>query len=196
MAGIIGMAYGDLTFLSFMQAIYKGFSGMFDIFLLSLLTGGLAAMVSRAGGIAFLLHSVEKFITGSKSAQIGISGLVSITDIALANNTVSIIINGEMAKKLCYRFKVDPRRSAALLSTFSSIFQGLIPYGAQMLIVTGFTAGAVSPLEVLPYTWFLYLLAISAIVSVFIPFSDGFIRKDPWNYEHETAQSKVDALAK
>ena len=114
-------------------------------------------MVSRAGGIAFLLHSVEKFITGSKSAQIGISGLVSVTDIALANNTVSIIINGEMAKKLCYRFKVDPRRSAALLSTFSSIFQGLIPYGAQMLIVTGFTAGAVSPLEVLPYTWFLYL---------------------------------------
>lgn len=196
LAGIIGMAYGDLTFLSFMQAIYKGFSGMFDIFLLSLLTGGLAAMVSRAGGIAFLLHSVEKFITGSKSAQIGISGLVSITDIALANNTVSIIINGEMAKKLCYRFKVDPRRSAALLSTFSSIFQGLIPYGAQMLIVTGFTAGAVSPLEVLPYTWFLYLLAISAIMSIFVPFSDGFIRKDPWNYEHETAQSKVDALAK
>lgn len=191
LAGIIGMAYGDLTFLSFMQAIYKGFSGMFDIFLLSLLTGGLAAMVSRAGGIAFLLHSVEKFITGSKSAQIGISGLVSITDIALANNTVSIIINGEMAKKLCYRFKVDPRRSAALLSTFSSIFQGLIPYGAQMLIVTGFTAGAVSPLEVLPYTWFLYLLAISAIMSIFVPFSDGFIRKDPWNYEHETAQARL-----
>ena len=65
-----------------------------------------------------------------------------------------------------------------------------------MLIVTGFTAGAVSPLEVLPYTWFLYLLAISAIVSIFVPFSDGFIRKDPWNYEHEMAQSKVDALAK
>ena len=82
LAGIIGMSYGDLTFLSFMQAIYKGFSGMFDIFLLSLLTGGLAAMVSRAGGIAFLLHSVEKFITGSKSAQIGISGLVCVTDIA------------------------------------------------------------------------------------------------------------------
>lgn len=194
LGGVIGMAYGDMNFLGFMQAIYKGFSSMFDIFLLSMLTGGLAAMVNKAGGIAYLLHSVEKFITGTKSAQLGISALVSVTDMALANNTVSIIINGEMAKRLCYRYKVDPRRSAALLSTFSSIFQGLIPYGAQMLIVTGFTAGLISPLDVLPYTWFLYLLAISAVVSVFIPFSDGFIKRDPWNYERQMAQSKVDML--
>ena len=130
LGGVIGMAYGDMNFLGFMQAIYKGFSSMFDIFLLSMLTGGLAAMVNKAGGIAYLLHSVEKFITGTKSAQLGISALVSVTYMALANNTVSIIINGEMAKRLCYRYKVDPRRSAALLSTFSSIFQGLIPYGA------------------------------------------------------------------
>lgn len=191
LAGVIGMAYGDLNFLTFMQAVYKGFSGMFDIFLLSMLTGGLAAMVSKAGGIAYLLHSVQHLIVGKRSAELGISALVSVTDIALANNTVSIIINGEMAKRICYKFHVDPHRSAALLSTFSTIFQGLIPYGAQMLIITGFTAGAVSPLEVLPYTWFIYLLGISAVISVFIPFSDGFIRKDPWNFEQQKPQSKV-----
>ncbi|WP_301861273.1 Na+/H+ antiporter NhaC family protein [uncultured Megasphaera sp.] len=190
LAGIIGIVYGDLQILSFVQAVYKGFLGMTDIFLLSLLTGGLAEMVNKAGGISWLLQVVQKFIHGKKSAELGISALVSLSDIALANNTVAIIINGEIAKRICYRFKVDPRRSAALLSTFSSVFQGLVPYGAQMLIVTSFAAGRVSPLEVLPYTWFIYLLALSAIVSVFVPFSDGFIRKDPWNFETGKPQSK------
>lgn len=193
LAGLIGIAYGDLTFLTFMQAIYKGFVSMNDIFLLSMFTGGLAAMVSKAGGIAYLLTNIQKFIKGKISAELGISALVSITDIALANNTVAIIVNGEVAKRICYTFHVDPRRSAALLSTFSSIFQGLVPYGAQMLIVTGFAGGTVSPLEVLPYTWFIYLLGISAVVSVFIPFLDGFIKRDPWNFEEGKAQSKVSA---
>lgn len=190
LAGAIGIWYGDLTLMTFVQATYKGFLSMTDIFLLSMLTGGLAEMVSKAGGIAYLLHNVQKFIRGKKSAELGISALVSMTDIALANNTVSIIINGEIAKSICYKFHVDPRRSAALLSTFSSIFQGLVPYGAQMLIVTSFAAGKVSPLEVLPYAWFIYLLGISAIISIFIPFSDGFIKKDPWNFETGKPQSK------
>lgn len=119
--------------MTFFQSIYRGFISMNDIFLLSLLTGGLAEMVSKAGGIAYLLGSVQRFIKGKKSAELDISALMSMTDIALANNTVAIIINGEIAKSICYKFKVDPRRSAALLSTFSSIFQGLVPYGAQML---------------------------------------------------------------
>ncbi|WP_298674070.1 Na+/H+ antiporter NhaC family protein [uncultured Megasphaera sp.] len=191
LAGIIGLFYGDLTALTFAQAIYKGFLGMTDIFFLSMLTGGLAAMVNKAGGISYLLVNVQRFIKGKNSAELGISALVSITDIATANNTVSIIINGEVAKRICYKFHVDPRRSAALLSTFSSIFQGLIPYGAQMLIMVGFANGRVSPLEVLPYCWFIYLLGVSAIVSVFVPFSDGFIRKDPWNFAEQKPQSQV-----
>lgn len=191
LAGAIGLFYGDLSALTFAQAIYKGFLGMTDIFFLSMLTGGLAAMVNKAGGIAYLLATVQRFIKGKNSAELGISALVSITDIATANNTVAIIINGEVAKRICYKFHVDPRRSAALLSTFSTIFQGLVPYGAQMLIMAGFSNGKVSPLEVLPYCWFIYLLGISAIISVFIPFSDGFIRRDPWNFEAQKPQSQV-----
>lgn len=191
LAGGIGIWYDDLSPLTFAQAIYKGFLGMADIFFLSMLTGGLANMVNKAGGIAYLLAAVRKFIKGKNSAELGISALVSITDIATANNTVSIIINGDIAKGICYKFHVDPRRSAALLSTFSCIFQGLIPYGAQMLIMVGFSNGKVSPLEVLPYCWFIYLLGISAIISVFVPFSDGFIRKDPWDFEKQKPQSQV-----
>ncbi len=190
-AGAIGIYFGDLNLLTLFQSIYSGFTGMTDIFLLSLLTGGLAEMVNKAGGISYLLVNIQKFIKGKKTAQLGISALVSITDIAVANNTVSIIINGEIAKRICYKYKIDPRRSAALLSTFSTVFQGLIPYGAQMLIVTSFSNGKVSPLEVLPYTWFIYLLAISAIVSIFIPFSDGLIRKNPWNFDKEIDEKSL-----
>ena len=190
LAGAIGLGYGDLTIMTFMKAIYEGFLNMTDIFLFSMLTGGLATMVNKAGGVAFLLHKIERYIRGKKSAQLGISALVSITDLALANNTVAIIINGEIAKRICYTFHVDPRRSAALLSTFSTIFQGLIPYGAQMLVIMSFTKGNVSPLDVLPYTWFLYLLGISAIISIFIPFSDRLIQQDPWDFETGMPVSK------
>lgn len=195
LAGAVGLVYGDLSPLSLAQAVYKGFLSMTDIFFLSLLTGGLAAMVNRAGGIAYLLGAVQRFIKGRRTAELGISALVSVTDMATANNTVAIIINGEVAKRICYQFCVDPRRSAALLSTFSTIFQGLVPYGAQMLIMVGFTKGMVSPLEVLPYCWFIYLLGLSAILSIFVPFSDGFIRKDPWNYEAQRPQSQVAGAA-
>ncbi|WMJ80220.1 Na+/H+ antiporter NhaC family protein [Clostridium sp. MB40-C1] len=183
LSGIIGLSYGNLTVLTFSQQIFEGFKGMIDIFILSMLTGGLANMVTKAGGIQFLLNGIQKMIKGRKSAEIGIAALVSLTDAAVANNTVAIIINGPIAKEICETYKVDPRRSASLLDTFSCIFQGLIPYGAQMLILTSFAKGAISPMQVIPLLWYQQLLAVSAILSIFIPFADGVIRKEPWNWE-------------
>ena len=191
LAGIIGFYYGSFTCITYAQTIYAGFTGMTDIFLLSLLIGGLANMINKAGGITALLKYAQKFISGRRSAEVAISALVSLTDIAVANNTVAIIINGEVAKSLCYKFKVDPRRSAALLDTFSNVFQGLIPYGAQMLIITGFTKGSVSPIDLLPHAWFLYLLFFSSLISIFVPFSNGVIVNDPWNFEKQKTESEV-----
>ncbi|MCY6372015.1 Na+/H+ antiporter NhaC family protein [Clostridium ganghwense] len=189
LSGIIGFAYGDLTVLTFAQQVFTGFTNMTDIFLLSLLTGGLAHMVTKAGGIQFLLNAIQKMIKGKKSAEIGIAALVSLTDAAVANNTVAIIINGPIAKELCDKYKVDPRRSAALLDSFSCVLQGLIPYGAQMLILTSFSKGAVSPMQVIPLLWYQQLLVVSAIASIFIPFADGLIKKNPWKWEDEKAAS-------
>lgn len=191
LAGAIGMYYGDLTILTFVKSIYTGFTNMTDIFLLSLLTGGLAEMVTHAGGIEALLVAVQKFIKDRKSAEIGIGILVALTDIAVANNTVAIIINGPVAKKICYRYKVDPRRSAAILSTVSSILQGFLPYGAQMLILTSFTNGKVSPMQIMPLVWFCQLLLISTLLSTFIPFANKLIVRDPWNFSREMPDSKV-----
>ncbi|MBE6044011.1 MAG: Na+/H+ antiporter NhaC family protein [Clostridium thermopalmarium] len=184
-SGIIGLTYGDLTVLTFAQQIFEGFKSMIDIFILSLLTGGLAEMVTKAGGIQFLLDKIQKMMKGRKSAEAGIAALVALTDAAVANNTVAIIINGSIAKQMCNKYKVDPRRSASLLDTFSCIMQGIIPYGAQMLILLSFTKGTVSPFQVLPLVWYIHILAISAIVSIFIPFADGVIKKNPWKWENE-----------
>ncbi|MBE6067725.1 MAG: Na+/H+ antiporter NhaC family protein [Clostridium lundense] len=184
-SGIIGLTYGDLTVLTFTQQIYEGFKSMIEIFLLSMLTGGLAEMVTKAGGIQFLLDKIQQMMKSKKSAEIGIAALVSLTDAAVANNTVAIIINGPIAKEMCNKYKVDPRRSASLLDTFSCVMQGIIPYGAQMLILLSYTKGAVSPFQVLPLVWYVYFLAISAIVSIFVPFADGIIKNNPWKWDKE-----------
>lgn len=183
LSGVIGIAYGAFDALQWTNHIYDGFNGMFEIFLLSMLTGGLAYMVNEAGGIEWLLQKIKSMVKGKKSAELGISALTAITDAATANNTVAIIIDGPIAKEMCEEFSVDPRRSASLLDIFSCVMQGLIPYGAQLLIACQFTNGAVSPIHLIPLSWYPMLLAVSAIISMFVPFADGAIKKRPWNFK-------------
>lgn len=177
LSGIIGLAYGNFTLLSLTNEIYNGFMGMNEIFLLSLLTGGLAAMSTKAGGIQWLIEQIQKIIIGKKSAKIGVGLLVAVTDMAVANNTVAIIINGSIAKRICQKYNVDLRESAAILDIFSCIFQGLIPYGAQMLILLGFTAGKVSPLDVIPLLWYQLLLFIFTAVFIFFSINEKIIAR-------------------
>ncbi|MGL4935876.1 MAG: Na+/H+ antiporter NhaC family protein, partial [Cetobacterium sp.] len=160
LSGIIGLFYGDFTWLSYTKEIYNGFTGMTEIFLLSLLTGGLANMVTKAGGIDWIMFTIEKRIKGIKSAQLGIGLLVALTDAAVANNTVAIIINGPIAKRISKKYNVDSKKTASLLDIFSCITQGAIPYGAQMLIMLSFTNGKVSPFEVIPLLWYQMILAL------------------------------------
>ncbi|BDR76705.1 Na+/H+ antiporter NhaC family protein [Clostridium tetani] len=185
LSGAIGLFYEELTVITFSQEIFNGFSGMIDIFLLSMFTGGLAHMITKAGGIEFLLQRIKRRVKSKKSAELGIGILAAITDAAVANNTVAIIINGPIAKEMCNEYKVDPRRSAAMLDIFSCIMQGIIPYGAQMLILLSFTKGAVTPFQLIPLLWYQQLLGVSAIVSMFVPFADGLIKKEPWNWDNE-----------
>lgn len=188
-SGIVGLAYGEFTILSYAQEIYGGFEGMLNIFILSLLMGGLAEMVTEAGGIQWILEKVRGMIKGKKSAEVGIAGLVSLADVATANNTVAIIIAGPIAKEISKEYKVDPRRSAALLDSFACVFQGLIPYGAQLLLAGSFTAGLVSPFDIIPLLWYQQALAVIVTISIFSPIFDGYIKNNPWDFENDQALS-------
>lgn len=171
-SGIIGISDGSFTALVFSQQIFEGFKGMLDIFLLSMFTGGLAYMVEREGGINWIIKQVGKIIKGKKSAELGISAMVSLTDLATANNTVAILINGPIAKEISEEYGIEPKRAASLLDIFSCVFQGLIPYGAQVLFACASIKGLNSPFEVVYLTWYPLVLAAFALLSIYVPYVD------------------------
>lgn len=183
LSGAIGIATGAFGFLEYSNLIYDGFVGMFEIFILSMLTGGLAGLVGYGGGLDWLLNTIKSFIKSRRSAEIGIGLITSLTDMATANNTVAMIIDGPIVRNIVEEYEVDPRRSAALMDTFGAIMQGLIPYGAQVLMAVKFTEGRVSPFEIMPLLWYQFALAFFVIVSMFIPFADGFIKRNPWDFQ-------------
>ena len=184
-AGAIGIGYGDLNILTWAQGIYSGFNGMIEIFLLSLMAGGLAHMVTENGGLEWLIRKIKRFIRGEKTAEIGIATISSLADCAIANNTIAIIITGGIARELCEKYHVDPRKSASLLDIWACIFQGFLPYGAQILLAVSLTADTskLSPLDVIPLLWYQMLLALFAILSIFIPYDRLLIKKHPWNFK-------------
>ena len=195
-AGLIGLASSTIDIFTFAQSIYTGFTGMNEVFFLTLLCCGMSSLVTHNGGITWLITTLKKHIKGNKSAQLGIISLVSLTDCATANNTIAIVVSGTVAKDISNEFKVDPRRTASLLDIFSCVLQGIIPYGAQLLIATSLTNAQgimITPIDIIPNIWYCWILAIFGILSVFIPFADHSFKKDPWNYEHQCPQSKIEA---
>ena len=187
-SGFILLLDNGFDLLALSQTMWEGFTGMFEIFLLSMLIGGLSNMVSKEGGINWIIEKIKKIARGEKSGEFGIAMLVSLLDIAVANNTVAIIISGPIAKKMCNEYKIDPRRSASLLDVFSCVFQGIVPYAAQVLIAASFSKGKVAPFQIMPYFWYQFILGIVAIISIYIPFAKA---KDKWNFEYDMVESKL-----
>ena len=171
-AGIIGLALGDLDIPLFAQSIWNGFTGMNEVFFLSLFCGGMSEMIAHNGGITWLIEKLGRMMKGNKSAQVGVAALVSLADCATANNTVAIIVSGPMAKNMSRIHKVDPRRTASLLDVFSCVLQGMIPWGAQLLTAASLTTiygVTMNPIDILPYMWYCWILAAVGILSIFIP---------------------------
>ena len=199
-AGIIGICAGDMTIAGFAQSVWTGFTGMNEVFFLTLLCGGMSELIAKNGGIAWIIQKLRAVMKGNKSAQVGIAAMVSLCDCATANNTVAIIVAGDMARDVSHEYKVDPRRTASLLDIFSCVFQGIIPYGAQLLSAAALTNATVtsaelytSPAAIVGGMWYCWLLAAFGLLSIFVPYADGVCRKDPWNWEYGCAQSGVEA---
>lgn len=195
-AGAVGLATASITIPEFAQAVWNGFTGMNEVFFLSLFCGGMSEMIAHNGGITWLVEKLRGMMRGNKSAQVGIAALVSLADCATANNTVAIIVSGNVAKDMSREYKVDPRRTASLLDVFSCVFQGIIPYGAQLLSAAALTVATginITTIEIIPNLWYCWILAAVGILSIFLPFADGVCRKDPWNWEYDVAESGVEA---
>ncbi|WP_159023339.1 Na+/H+ antiporter NhaC family protein [Formosa sp. L2A11] len=165
-AGLLGIIYGDFTLLEATKITYEGFTNMTEIFLLSLLTGGLAALVEKNGGIDYILTHIRKLIKSKKTAELGIATLVSTINMAIANNTVSIIIAGPISKTINDEYHLDNKKTASILDIFSCISQGLLPYGAQVLMILSFSKGKIDYLDLVSNAWYLLLLLVYTVAFV------------------------------
>lgn len=168
LAGLLGIGTGVFGLMDFAQNTYEGFTEMTEIFLLSLLTGGLAALVEKAGGINFLLRSINKIISSKKTALLGIGGLVTVANFCVANNTIAILISGKVSKEITEKYGLKPQESASILDIFACYVQGIIPYGAQILILISLSHFTMGYIELIANSFYLHLLLIITLVSIFL----------------------------
>lgn len=164
LTGGVGLWYGDYTLGTWFKAMSDGATGMGELIIVTMLAGGVLEVIRANGGIKFLMDKILRHVHSKRSAELSIAALVSVVDVCTANNTVAIITVSGIAKDISNRFKLDPRRVASILDTFSCIMQGLIPYGAQMLM--GAALAELNPLEIIPYLYYPYILLFFAIVNI------------------------------
>lgn len=165
-AGVLGIGYGTFGLMDFAKNTYEGFTSMTEIFLLSLLTGGLAALVEKAGGINFLLRNINKIISSKKTALLGIGGLVSVANFCVANNTIAILISGKVSKEITDKYELKPQESASVLDIFACYVQGIIPYGAQILILISLSNFKMSYTDLVLNSFYLHLLLVITLGSI------------------------------
>ncbi|HUH91292.1 MAG TPA: Na+/H+ antiporter NhaC family protein [Lysobacter sp.] len=165
LAGVFGFFMADgYDVVSYANDIYTGFEGMVEITLLSILIGGLAALIKASGGLAWLAATIARFARGNqgrRAGELSIAALAVGGDVLTANNTVAILVGGSLAKDIAQRHGVTPRRAASILDIYSCVAQGVLPYGAQILLA-GSLAG-LSPLLIAGKVWYCWLLAVVAI---------------------------------
>ena len=191
-AAAVGVGTGAIGLMEVAAKIWTGYQGMIEVFILSMFVGGLAELTKHYGGLKWIIDKTSKLLKGPKSASVGIAALAALTDAATANNTVAIIVTGEIAKEISEKYKIDPRRTASFLDIFSCIMQGFIPYGAQFLLIASLTKNAVNPTSMIPYNWYLIILGIMSLISVVFPSYNRIVCKGEWNWEHMKPEQEVD----
>ena len=168
-SGIVGIITGSIQFWGWLAAMGTGISGMGELIIITLLAGGMLEMIRYNGGIAYIIRVKSK-----KGAELSIAALVSFADLCTANNTIALIMSGPIAKDIASRFGIDPRKSASLLDTFSCFMQGIIPYGAQLLMAAGLAS--ITPLAIMQYLYYPYLMGVAALLAIFFRYPRKYSR--------------------
>ncbi len=163
----IGFLEG-LTWVSFLESAGSGISGMGDLIIVTMLAGGMLEVIRHNGGIDFIIKGLTKKIKGKRGAEFSIAALVGISNICTANNTIAILTTGNIAKNITKEYNLDPRKSASLLDTFSCIVQGMLPYGAQLLMASSFAG--ISATSIISHLYYPFTLFFFAILSIIIRF--------------------------
>ncbi len=165
-AMIVGMLSGAYDFLQCLSAMGEGITGMGELIIVTLLAGGLLELIRYNGGIDFIISRLTARVGSKRWAELSIASLVSLANLCTANNTIAIITTGPIARDITRKYQLDARKTASILDTFSCMVQGLIPYGAQLLIAAGLTH--LSPLSIMSYLYYPLLLGVSALLAILL----------------------------
>ena len=166
LTGVIGMIDGSFDVYGWFDAMGSGIVSMGELIIITMMAGGLLEIIKHNGGIDFIIQRLTRHVSTKRGAEMTVAGLVSFVDLCTANNTVAIITVGGIAKQIADRFGVDSRKCASILDTFSCMVQGLIPYGAQMLMAAGLAQ--LNPISILPYLYYPFAIGIAALLSILI----------------------------
>ncbi len=161
---LAGTATGSLTYVSAFTSMGNGTSGMFETMIVTILVASIGSLIRENGGFAAILDFIKKHFSGRKGGMAGIGLLTILMDIATANNTVAIVMAAPIAKTITEEYGIDPKKTASLLDTCSCIAQGIIPYGAQLLIAA--SLAGISSMAIIPFLFYPFLLAVCVIVSI------------------------------
>ena len=164
MTGIIGMCTGAYDIFGWFGSMGKGITGMGELIIITMMAGGLLEIIRINGGIDYIISQLTRHVSGKRGAELSIAALVSLVNACTANNTVAILTVGEISKDSGDRFGLDNRKCASILDTFSCCMQGLLPYGAQVLMAAGLAM--VNPIEIIPYLYYPMTLGIIALMSI------------------------------
>lgn len=164
LTGVIGMSVGAFSLFGWFQSMADGMMGMAELMIMTLLAGGMFAIIQHTGGISFLIQRLTRRIKGRRGAEAGISLLVCLINVCTANNTVAIMSSGSIARDVARRYGIAPRRTACLLDTTSCATQAFLPYGAQMLMAAGLAQ--VNPLDIIPWLYYPMSLVLAIVLSI------------------------------
>ena len=164
LTGIIGLTNGAFDIYGWMNAMGDGIIGMGELIIITLMAGGLLEVIKHNGGIDYIINRLTRHIHGKRGAELSIGALVSVIDVCTANNTVAIITVGGIAHKIGEKYSLDPRKCASLLDTFSCFTQGLLPYGAQLLMAAGLAS--LNPVAIVPYLYYPFAIGIAALLAI------------------------------
>ena len=166
LTGIIGLACGSYDFYGWLGAMGSGIVGMGELIIITMMAGGLLELIKQGGGIDCIIRLITRRVNNKRGAELSIATLVSLVNICTANNTVAIITVGGIAKHIGDRFGIDNRKCASILDTFSCFTQGLIPYGAQMLMAAGLAK--LNPVSIVPYLYYPFTIGITALLAILL----------------------------
>lgn len=171
--GVIGILRGSYRFYEWLTSMGEGILGMGELIIVTLMAAGMVGVIRHLGGIDFILQRLSRHIRGRRGAELSIASLVVFTNFCTANNTIAILTVGNLAKEISERFGIDPRRTASILDTFSCFAQGIIPYGAQMLMAS--SLALINPIEIIPYLYYPFVMGLFMLMAILFRYPRKFL---------------------